>query len=119
MKNAVATAEMTIDQANSLIIQRTKQDNQDLVKSTIKNEKTKEFNQFCKSIMKLSADVEQQVPPGAKDGVERSPTLQKRVSPPKKQSSRKNVLPSPQIERNYQIKREMRPQSAQNHTIYT
>ena len=118
MKKAVATDEMTIDQANALIIQKAKQDNQDLVKSTIQNEKTKEFNQFCRSIVKLSEEVEREVLAGARDGADRSPTLQHRMQTLRKQSSKRNAPQSQQVDKR-PTQRTIRPQSAQNHTIYT
>ena len=58
MRKAVATNEMTIDQANALIIKREKQDNTVMVKETSKNKTTKEFNSFYKQIKKLSEEIE-------------------------------------------------------------
>ena len=37
VKSAVKTNEMTIDEANALILQKTKSDNKDLVKGTMKS----------------------------------------------------------------------------------
>ena len=59
MRKAVATDEMTIDQANALIIKREKQDNNVMVKETQKNKTTLEFNNFYKQIKKLSEEIEQ------------------------------------------------------------
>ena len=88
------------------------------MKSTVKNKKTKEFNQFCKYIVKLSEEVEEELLNEVKGGVERSPTLQNRIQTLKKQSSKRNIQPAAAAENRPAIRR-VRPQSAQNHTIYT
>jgi len=48
---------MTIDEANSLILQKTKSDNKDLVKGTMKS---KQFQQICKHILKMAQELEAQ-----------------------------------------------------------
>lgn len=87
------------------------------MKSTVNKEKTKEFNQFCRQIMKLSEEVEKEVMEGVNDEVD-GQTLQNRMSTLKKQSSKKSVQQILLAEK-HPILMRARPQSAQNHTMYT
>ena len=122
MMKAIETNEMTIDQANALILQRAKQANQNLVKSTTKNEKRKEFNALYKQIQLLSEEIEQEFIRSFKEARENLPQSNARNSAASgallRQPSKRNLAAdSSQQFATQQGK--IRPQSSQSLMIYT
>lgn len=110
MMNAVASNEITIDQANALILKREKQENQSLVKGTTKNDKAKQFNIFLKQIVQLSEEVEKELIKELNEDRDKSPNSQTRTSrngsPLRQHSSKRNLA----------TKREEEPQKEETKT---